>query len=477
MNPQRFRTGVDGIDEILHGGLLATGVYIVQGVPGTGKTVLANQICFNEAARGGRAVYVTLLAEAHSRLMQHQSTMSFFRSDAIPEQVTYISAFEAMRAEGLAGVMRLLRSEMRQKDATLLVLDGLVGLPPANGSAEAHEVRLFVSEVQSHATMHECTTLLLTSMSAPEQSTAEQPIVDGIIVLRKTAYGARRERSIEFWKSRGIGAIAGTHAFSISDAGVTVFPRIEAARTAVEEGLEDEQPPLASGVIGFDAIVEPAGIPGSTVTAIVGLPGTGKTTFGLHFLAGASRSEPALHFGFFESPRRLIAAGERLGLPLRALADSGTLRFSWQPYGQGILDELAYRLLAEVRAHRARRVFVDGLGGFMATPTYAERESAFLGTLARQLRELGATVILTAGIPDRRGSGMTLPNEGISAFADNLLVLKSAEVRGQVRRLLTIEKMCSARYDPRIHELVLDNRGLRVEHSGAVHAQPTGAGP
>ena len=50
----------DGLDRILEGGLLVAGVYIVQGPPGAGKTILANQTCFNHAATGGHAVYVTL---------------------------------------------------------------------------------------------------------------------------------------------------------------------------------------------------------------------------------------------------------------------------------------------------------------------------------------------------------------------------------------------------------------------------------
>ena len=62
VTPQRRPTGLAGLDRILEGGLLVSGVYIVQGPPGAGKTILANQMCFHHAANGGRAMYVTLLA-------------------------------------------------------------------------------------------------------------------------------------------------------------------------------------------------------------------------------------------------------------------------------------------------------------------------------------------------------------------------------------------------------------------------------
>ena len=51
--PSRIASGVPGLDAILHGGFLKDGVYIIQGSPGSGKTILANQICFHHARNDG----------------------------------------------------------------------------------------------------------------------------------------------------------------------------------------------------------------------------------------------------------------------------------------------------------------------------------------------------------------------------------------------------------------------------------------
>ena len=64
MKLQAISTGISTFDQILGGGLLEGGVYIVQGAAGSGKTILANQIAFNTVARGGTVAYVTLLAES-----------------------------------------------------------------------------------------------------------------------------------------------------------------------------------------------------------------------------------------------------------------------------------------------------------------------------------------------------------------------------------------------------------------------------
>src|SRR4030095_200171 len=108
LTPLRRKTGIPGLDRILDGGLLASGVYIVQGPPGAGKTILANQICFHHAATGQHAVYVTLLAESHSRMFEHLRRMAFFDEAAIPERVYYIGGYSTLQSGGLNALVTLL---------------------------------------------------------------------------------------------------------------------------------------------------------------------------------------------------------------------------------------------------------------------------------------------------------------------------------------------------------------------------------
>lgn len=79
MRLEKISNGVSGMDQILGGGLLKAGVYLVQGVAGAGKTVLANHIAFNRVAAGVKMAYVTLLAESHARMMQHMELIFFTR--------------------------------------------------------------------------------------------------------------------------------------------------------------------------------------------------------------------------------------------------------------------------------------------------------------------------------------------------------------------------------------------------------------
>jgi circadian clock protein KaiC len=70
---------VPGLDAILCSGWLRGGLYIVRGSPGTGKTILGNQIAYTHAAQRRRTLFITVLGENHGRMMQHLRPMRFFR--------------------------------------------------------------------------------------------------------------------------------------------------------------------------------------------------------------------------------------------------------------------------------------------------------------------------------------------------------------------------------------------------------------
>ena len=142
----RIASGIPGLDAVTGGGFLQSGVYILQGAPGAGKTILANHVVHRHASAGGKVVYVTLLAESHARLLQHMEGFAFFDPSALADRIYYVSAFNALRSGGLPGVVELLRKEMRSRQAGILVLDGLVMAASAAQSDE--ELKLFVSDIQ-----------------------------------------------------------------------------------------------------------------------------------------------------------------------------------------------------------------------------------------------------------------------------------------------------------------------------------------
>lgn len=458
----RVSTGIQGLDEISGGGLLRGGVYIVQGAPGAGKTILANQMSYHHASQGRNVVYVTMLAESHARLMQHMRELSFFDESRVPSHVYYISAFSALRTGGLRAVVELLRGEMRSRSADVLVLDGLV--IAANAAPSDEELKIFVSEIQSHSTLTGCTTLLLTSEHADRPVSAEHTMVDGILLLRERAYGPRRERNIEIVKFRGSGTLRGNHSFAIGRDGIRVRPRLEAAlqnSPGASIGLRG----VTTGVPELDAMTELQGLPEGSVTAVCGYSGSGKTTLALHFVSCASPEEPALYFGFYESPEFLVQIAQRFGKRLQPLVDAGVLHFEWQLFGEHMLDDLAWRLLDAIRRTGARRVVVDGIGGFVVTPAYEERDGSFLAAFANSLRLSGATSLVTLEQRALGGDSVPLSTPTMSALADNVIHL-AVGTHEAVERKLWLGKLRNSAHDHSVRAAALTPEGLRLSLSG-----------
>lgn len=458
-------TRVSALDEILPGGFLKGGVYIVHGPPGTGKTVLANQICFNHVNAQGRALYVSLLAESHTRMLQHLRSMNFYDERAMP-RLYYVSATSMFADEGLKGVVDLLRREMKRHSAGVLVVDGFSA--SRERASSQYEFQRFVHEIQSHAAAGECVVLLLTSGIDPMTDPAST-IVDGIVQLDHRLVLRRTERTLQITKFRGRGFLPGSHSFRITDAGFEIHPRIEAKFACPTVPDDYELTRCATGVPGVDEMLC-GGLLARTTNGLYGPTGIGKTTFGLQFVSLSSAAEPGVFFGFFESPERLRAKAEAMRIDLRKLEALGHLEMIWRPQGEQDLDALGHEIVAAVRRRNVRRVFIDGYAGFVESALEPERLTRFVSSLANEMRALGATTVVSIESADILGSSMELPSKGLSSLLEGLILMRYAEVEGKVRRLVSVTKIRDSDFDPFIREfkvaagkLAVGGRFERVE--------------
>lgn len=453
---QRIPTGVPGLDQILDGGLFGGAVYIVRGSPGAGKTILANQMCFHHVGQGGRALFVTLLAESHARMLQHMARMSFYNAEAIPGSLYYISAFRTLEDEGLKGLMDLLRREIRSHRAGLLVLDGLLAVEET--STSDREFRKFIHELQAHAAMADCTVLLLTNGSRAEYH-PEHTMVDGLITLDDVAYGKSRQRELEVKKFRGSASLRGRHPFRITDAGIVLFPRIEAFLPTSSAQAHAQR--LSTGIPDLDAMMS-GGPACGTSTLLLGASGSGKTTIGTAFLSRSSAGEPGLHFGFYETPERLVANAAAIGMQLQPLVDAGHLRILWRPPTEQILDDLGNTLLDAVKQYGVRRLFIDGLGGFISAADTRDRLPAFLAALTDELRALGVTTMVAVETPNLVGPDINMPLDGVSALAENMVLLRFSEYRARLYRLISLMKVRGGAFDRQLREFDISETGVRM---------------
>ena len=344
---ERLSSGVTGLDTVLLGGFVKNGLYIIQGAPGAGKTILSNQICYAFAAGGGRALYVTLLSEQHERLLANLQQMSFFDAARVAHEISYVSAFQLLERDGLAGLLTLLRREIVAHQAGVLILDGLVAAE-AYASTEL-ELKKFIHELQTLAAAADCTMFLLTSSGVEGHAAAHRPehtMVDGMISLHDTEHGWRVERDLFVSKFRGSDHLRGRHAMCITADGIKVWPRVESLPLPAERLTRDSDAPrLSTGVAGLDMMLE-GGLPKASSSVVLGPSGAGKTALGLQFLSACTADEPGLLLGFYETPERLCARAEGIAPHLPTLVNENIVRFQWHGPAEGLIDEVAKRIAA-----------------------------------------------------------------------------------------------------------------------------------
>jgi circadian clock protein KaiC len=457
---ERVPSGVPGLDTVLRGGFPKGGIHILQGAPGAGKTILGNQLCYHHAAAGGRALYATLLAESHARMLLHLGTLRFFDASRLPDQVSYVSGLGTLEGEGLPGLLTLLRREIAARKATVLVLDGLAAAE--DRAASDTEFKKFIQELQAQAALHGCTAFLLATAKG-QAVPPEHTMVDGVVELADVRFGSRTERGLFVNKLRGSGHLPGRHPFRITEEGLVVYPRVEAAFHRSTHPDEARSGRLSTGVADLDAMLGGGGLPEATVTGVLGPSGIGKTTLGLHYVCGSSAAEPGLFFGFYETPPRLRQQAASLGLDLEGAAGRDEVDILWQPQGENMQDALAHRLLDGVERRGVRRLFLDGLGGFIEASVEPGRIARFFSVLVNELRARGVTTLYTMETRDVVGPGIELPISGISSLVENLVALRYLEHHARSRRLLSVVKVRGSGFDPALREFVItDGSGISL---------------
>lgn len=462
----RLSTGIPGLDEVLRGGLLRGGSYLVLGEPGTGKTTLGNHVAYRHAGEGGVALYVTVLAEAHDRMVLHLRGLDFFAPEVVGAGVRYLSLFDDLRDRGLEAGLAALRRLVAEARATLLVIDGAGRFE--DFAASRAEYRRFSAELHAQLALLGCTTLLLA-----QPATDTDPMhalgthVDGIVLLEDRVVDARATRRLLVPKLRGSDALRGLHEFAITDAGVEIYPRLEAALVPARTERLPRRRRNPLGIDGLDTVLLGGVLTGST-TLVVGPPGIGKTTAGLQFVAeGAERGERGLIAGFQEAPERLIAKAEGLGLGLAAHAEADRVRFLWQPSADRPLDAWAGELLAAIAKHRPHRVLVDALTDVARLATSPGRLPAFTAALVAALRAGAATTLLTAEVPTVEGTGLDLPLPETAAVIDNVILLRYVEPRSRLHRLVSVLRVRESGFDPGVREFTITDRGIEVDPTTA----------
>src|SRR5688572_13157165 len=119
----RLQTGVEGLDQVLGGGLPEFSFNLIAGPPGSGKTTLAHQIMFALATPERPAIYFIVLGEPPLKMLRYQQQFDFFDSEKINQSVRFINLSDETQQGDLTQVLRRIVNEVEAHAPGLVFVD------------------------------------------------------------------------------------------------------------------------------------------------------------------------------------------------------------------------------------------------------------------------------------------------------------------------------------------------------------------
>jgi circadian clock protein KaiC len=458
------RTGIDGLDDILCGGLTPHRLYLVEGVPGSGKTTLALQFLLEGARAGEPVLYVTLseskeellaVAESHGWSLDNLTIRELVPSaDSLMPDDQY-TMFHPSEIE-LGETTRTILEDVERIKPTRVVFDSLSELRLLAGNPLRYRRQILA--LKQFFAGRRCTVLLLDDMTSTDHDLQVQSIAHGVLMLEQLNpdYGGDRRR-LRVVKFRGVHFRGGYHDYVIRRGGLDVYPRLVANEHRPNPVLER----LPSGVPELDQLLG-GGIEGGTSTLLAGAAGTGKSTVAAQFVwTAAERGQSSALFIFDEGLHTLLSRTSSLGMDLRRHMDSGRVTIQQVDPAELSPGQLIDSVRKAVCERKVSIVVIDSLNGYLNAMPGERFLIIQLHELLSYLAQSGVATILISAHHGMIGAAMSAPVDA-SYLADAVILMRYFEARGQVRQAISVLKKRGGAHERSIREFRIRNGRIEV---------------
>jgi circadian clock protein KaiC len=460
-------TGIAGFDEITGGGLPRGRTALVQGGPGSGKTIFGLQFLINGARHFKEPGIFVAFEETSHRIMANAESFDWTLHQLHRTQLLFV---DAQPQPGLAesgdfdlcGMLAGLEAQTDAQKTRRIVFDALdimLALLPDLAARRREIYRLHDWLLKRGLT---CIMTLKAALDEPN-SVTQQPygfmqfMVDCSVFLNHSVVLGVSQRNLRVQKYRGSPFDENESPFVIGKMGfdvaiVRMLGRADAAVT-------DER--VTSGVKRLDTMLG-GGYYRAACVLITGFPGTAKTTLSGAFAdAACRRGERTLFVSFDSDGSEVIRNLSSVGISLNRHVKSGVLRMVSSRTVNGSAEMCLVRIKEIAQAHRARCLVIDPVsllsqfGNAMAAWGVAER----LIDWSKAERITLVCTSLSNEISDRAEDDSLL---NLSAMADTWIHLNYLVQAGERNRGMSIIKSRGTAHSNQVRELILSNAGVTL---------------
>lgn len=216
-----FRTGIPGMDELFKTGIPWGSAVLVEGGPGSGKTIMCLESALNACKCGFKVLYMSF-EEPEQKLREH---MHMFGHDPAKYEKEGLLMIKRFNALDIARSVEALLSEAKKEllievqpvlipdnfKPDLVLIDSLTSISSAF-SGEEYRFRIYMEQLFRYLESHTITSFLIRETARPthlglaygDSGDAVSFLSDGIIVIYSVLYGhGERGRAVEIFKMRG----------------------------------------------------------------------------------------------------------------------------------------------------------------------------------------------------------------------------------------------------------------------------------
>jgi circadian clock protein KaiC len=456
----RLSTGIDGLNEILHGGLIAERSYMLRGPAGSGKTILGLHTLQQGIDEGETSLFINLEEDLGD--LQANAAALGFDTDAI-EFLDLSPTADVFTKDRSYDVFEA--SEVEQEPLTEEIVDTVTEVDPDRVVVDPlTQLRYLTSgDYQFRKQVvgfmrflkQQGATVVFTVQDTEDLPTDDiEFITDGTIFLGNTSH----VQTISAPKFRGSPTRSGEHAYRITDEGLQVYPALEPSRHESEYRAES----VSSGVPEIDELLN-GGLSRGTVSIISGPTGVGKTTLGTQFMKeAAGRGERSVIYLFEEGTETFMNRSKAVNIPVDDMIERGTLEVIEVEALERSPQEFAHMVRTEIEENSTDIVMIDGIAGYKLTlrgedDTMLQRMHA----LGRYLNNIGVTTVFVDETKNITGE-FNATQENISYLADNIVFLRHLELQGELGKAIGVLKKRTSDFERTLREFEITGHGIKV---------------
>ena len=456
----KAHTGIDGFDEVTHGGLPAGRPTLVCGAAGCGKTLFAVTFLVNGATLYDEPGVFMSFEERASDLVANVASLGYSLDSLVADRKIAIDHVQVERSEieetgeyDLDGLFIRLGYAVDSIGAKRVVLDTIETLFSnlTDATILRSELRRLFGWIKDRGL-----TAIITGERGEGQLTRqglEEYVSDCVVLLDNRVEDQITTRRLRVVKYRGSAHGTNEYPFLIDDEGISVLPV-----TSADLAHGVSQDVVSTGVPGIDAMLGPGGFFRGSSVLVSGVAGTGKTTISSHMLdAACRRGERCLAFVFEESGEQICRNARSVGLDLRQHVDSGLLRFeAARPSLYGLEMHLA-RMHRDIRQFAPSLVVVDPISALRGP---AVEIHATLLRMVDMLKSRGITAVFTSLRTD--GAFDVAGDLGLSSLMDAWIKLVDVEANGERTRTLYVIKARGMSHSNQVREFIMTAKGVEL---------------